>query len=269
MVELYHWHNEPLLIGGLLGTAYAYSLFTGPLRGRCFGQRPLPAHCPWCFYGALVLFYLTVGSPLDALGEGFLFSAHMVQHNLLMYACPPLFLLGLPSWMVDDVFVRQPWLRKLTHAATRPLVAGICFSFVFSVWHLPSLYEPALRIKWLHMLEHLTMLLTSLQMWWGFLAPSRLVPKFHTGTQIVYLFALMVAQLPLFAVLTFESEVLYQTYEWAQRVTPLSAHEDQVLGGLIMKIANMIVSLGLLAGIFLTWEQSQQAHPTRVRTALA
>ena len=269
MVEFYHWHNEPFLIGGLLLLAWAYALFTGPLKETYFGNRPVAKHCPWCFYGGLVLFYLTVGSPLDALGEGFLFSAHMVQHNLLMYACPPLFLLGLPEWMVDSAFVRSDRLRAVLAFLVRPLIAGFCFTFVFSVWHLPALYEAALQVKWLHMVEHLTMFVTSVQMWWGFLAPSRLVPRYHTGTQIIYLFALMVAQLPLFAVLTFESEVLYDTYLWAQRITALSAHEDQVLGGLIMKIANMVVSLGLLAKIFLTWEQTQHIEPTRLRTLTA
>lgn len=266
MVEFYHWHNEPLLVGGILLFAWAYAMLTGPLRERWFGRRPLPPHCPWCFYGSLVLFYLTVGSPLDALGEGFLFSAHMVQHNLLMYACPPLFLLGLPEWMIDAAFVRFGGLRKAVHVLTRPVFAGFCFTFAFSIWHLPDFYEAALQIKWLHMVEHLTMAATSLQMWWGFLAPSRLIPRFHTGTQIIYLFALMVVQIPLFAALTFESQVLYDTYRWAQRITPLSAHEDQVLGGLIMKVANMVVSLGLMAKVFLTWERTQQVEPTRLRT---
>lgn len=264
-VELYHWHNEPLLIGGLLFLCWAYAVLTGPMREVLFGDRPLARHQPWCFYGSVALFYLTVGSPLDALGEGFLFSAHMLQHNLLMYAVPPLFFLGIPEWMVDRWLSGAPKARAVLRWLTQPVVAGFCFTFVFSIWHLPALYDGALRVKWLHVAQHILMLATSLQMWWGFLGPSRLVPSFRAGTQLIYLFAMMVAQLPLFAVLTFESSVLYDTYFWAQRITSLSAHEDQVLGGLLMKVANMVVSLGLMGMIFLTWERRQHGDTLRAR----
>lgn len=262
MVTWYHWHTEPLLVGGLLLAGWCYAMLLGPLRERWFGRRPLSPHHVPCFALALIVFYLTVGSPLDALGEGFLFSAHMVQHNLLMYVVPPLMLLGLPSWLVDTAFSRWPWLRASCRFLVHPLVAGATFTLVFSLWHLPSLYEWALRQKTVHAVEHLSMFASSLLMWWGFLAPSRLLPAYHAGTQLLYLFALMVAQIPLFAVLTFAGEVLYVTYEWAPRVTALTPHEDQVLGGLIMKIANMVISLLLMGWIFYNWERQQNRRMT-------
>ncbi|MFO8027726.1 MAG: cytochrome c oxidase assembly protein, partial [Opitutales bacterium] len=86
-----------------------------------------------------------MGSPLDALGENFLFSAHMVQHNILMYVCPPLFLLGLPAWLVDGAFLRQRWLKQITKFLVHPIIAGVSFTLVFSLWHIPFLYEWALH----------------------------------------------------------------------------------------------------------------------------
>jgi putative membrane protein len=258
MVSWHHWHNEPLLVGGLLCFGWLYALLVGPLRRVLFGEVHFPATRACYFAAGLVVFYITVGSPLDALGEGFLFSAHMVQHNLLMYVVPPLLILGLPSWMVDTALNRWPVAHKALWWLTRPLLAGATFTLIFTLWHLPVLYEAALRSKPLHAFEHLSMLLPSMLLWWGFCTTSARVPRYQPGTRLLSLFALMVAQLPLFAVLTFASDPLYPTYQWAPRLSVLSPHEDQVLGGLIMKIAGMLVSLVLMGHTFLTWQQESE-----------
>jgi cytochrome c oxidase assembly factor CtaG len=66
----------------------------------------------WWFYSSLVIFYLAVGSPLDQIGERFLFSAHMLQHQLLVYPAAILFLLGLPAWMIDPLLAARPCARE-------------------------------------------------------------------------------------------------------------------------------------------------------------
>ena len=262
MISLYHWHTEPFLIGSLLALGWVYALMVGPLRTRMFGPWPLPRKEIGCFSAGVVMFYLSVGSPLDALGESFLFSAHMVQHNLLMYVCPPLLLLGLPTWMVDTALRNRPGLEQLTYRLTRPVTAGVIVTLTFSLWHLPSLYEAALRVKWIHITEHLTLFFPCLLMWWAFCSPSKRVPSLSPGSQLIYLFALMVAQLPLFAALTFHGGVLYPTYAYAPRLLGLSAAEDQILGGLIMKIANMLVSLALMASVFYRWDRASRQPET-------
>ncbi|HTT55812.1 MAG TPA: cytochrome c oxidase assembly protein, partial [Opitutaceae bacterium] len=84
MIDWRHWHNEPFLIGGLIFLGWLYAILTGPLRARLAPGLPYPVWPAIKFYAALVIFYLTVGSPFDQLGERFLLSAHMVQHQLLM-----------------------------------------------------------------------------------------------------------------------------------------------------------------------------------------
>ena len=66
----------------------------------------------------------------------------------------------------------------------------------------------------------------------------------------------MIGQIPVFAYLTFSGEVLYATYEYAPRVMPLNALEDQILGGILMKVVNMAMSLILFARAFYQWNQS-------------
>ena len=45
---------------------------------------------------AVALFFVALASPIGVLAKGYLFSAHMLQHLLLVLAVPPLVWLGLP-----------------------------------------------------------------------------------------------------------------------------------------------------------------------------
>eukprot|EP01041_Mallomonas_annulata_P033543 gene33543-biopygen25809 len=97
MIDWSHWHNEPYLVGGLVLLGWLWAVLAGPLRARFAPTgEPFPRAQAWSFYTALVVFYLAVGSPLDQIGERFLFSAHMLQHQLLIYPAAIFFLLGLP-----------------------------------------------------------------------------------------------------------------------------------------------------------------------------
>ena len=136
MIDWRHWHNEPYLVGGLIFLGWLYAILTGPLRARLEPNVPYPTRHAVKFYAALVIFYLAVGSPLDQAGERFLLSAHMVQHQLLMYPAAVLFLLGLPEWLVRPVTSARS-LHGLLWLKTRPLVCGALFVVTFSVWHLP------------------------------------------------------------------------------------------------------------------------------------
>jgi putative membrane protein len=135
-----------------------------------------------------------------------------------------------------------------------PLVAGFLFTFVFYAWHVPSFYEWALQSKVVHTVEHLTMWGTSVLMFWPLLSRSQLIPASGWGLQILYLCLLMVAQIPLFGILTFAENPLYPTYEYAPRlIEGFGPLEDQVFGGLLMKVANMILSLIFIGRAFYLW----------------
>jgi len=247
-----HWHTEPLLLALLIGTGWAYAILTGPLRTRLFPGETLVTRKAVCFYAGLALAYLTVGSPLDQLGEDFLFSAHMVQHMLLVYAIPPLLLYGLPGWLADAALAWTP-LRKLWRVLAHPVFAGMLFTFLYTVWHVPDAYELALRKKWAHILEHWLMFGPALLMWWPILSPSTRLPAMGYGLRMLYVFVLMIGQLPVFAFLTLSDTVLYPTYEFAPRIFDITPLQDQILGGLIMKVTNMGVSLLVLGISFYRW----------------
>lgn len=255
-----HWHTEPLLLLSLILTGWLYAVGTGPLRKHLAGNAPYPVSRVIAFYSGLIFLYLAVGSPLDQLGEDFLFSAHMVQHMLLIYVSPPLFLFGLPYWLIDPLF-KPLTLRKIFRFLTHPVSAGILFSLLFAIWHLPVLYEAALRDKSIHVLEHILIFFPALLMWWPIISPSRVLPPQNYGIRILYIFLLMVAQLPVFGALTLAQEVIYPTYEFAPRILDITPLQDQVLGGIIMKVTNMLVSLIVLTASFLYWYQETESQP--------
>lgn len=272
MISIWHWHTEPLLIGGILAVVWVYAVLVGPLREWIAPYALFPRKEAWFFGASVVVFYIAVGSPIDALGENYLFSAHMFQHNLLMYTSAPLLIRGIPGWLFDGLLERSPsWIVSLTRFTLHPLVAGFAFTFVFCVWHFPALYEAALHNKAIHALEHLTMFVTSVMMFWPILSPSNIIRRSNPGVRVLYLFVLMVAQIPLFGILTFFPEVLYPTYEFAPRVIPdFGPLQDQVLGGLLMKVANMVVSLVYMGAAFYEWNATQEREMNnRVRASRA
>ena len=251
-----HWHTEPLLLITLLGVGWLYALAIGPLRKRIASQEDFPFLCCILFYTGLVVTYLAVGSPLDQLGEQFLFSAHMLQHMLLIYASTTLFIYGTPTWLIDWL-LQAVFLRNVMRLLSHPACGGLLFTFVYTVWHVPALYELALHDKRMHILEHWTMFSLGLIMLWPYLSKSRLVPRHSFGVRMLAIFLLMVGQLPVFAFLTFAGEAIYPTYIWAPRIINLDPLNDQILGGIIMKVVNMGFSLTMLAITFYQWSISE------------
>jgi putative membrane protein len=258
MIDWRHWHNEPYLIGGLVLLGWLWALAAGPYRERLAPGAAFPRRHAWYFYSSLVLFYLSVGSPLDQVGERFLFSAHMFQHQLLMYPVPVLFLCGLTPWMID-VPLDRPALRGTLRRVFSPLGCGAVVTLVIGVWHAPSLYEWALEDKLVHVIEHLCFFAASVLFWWPLLSPSKAYPPISYGSRMLYLLCLEITMTPLFAYVTFSPDVLYPTYEYAPRlVATLNPADDQLLAGVMMKLVSMIVSVAAIAICFYRWSATHR-----------
>ncbi len=267
MIEWTHWHNEPILIGGLIFLGWLYAILAGPLRARLAPEQPYPFHHALKFYAALLCFYLAVGSPLDQVAERFLLSAHMLQHQIIIYPAAVLFLLGLPDWMIRIVTGR-PGLRPILRVITAPLVCGIVYTAVMSGWHMPLLYDLALQNRPIHILEHFSMFGAALCYWWPLLSPSTEYPRAPYGTQMLYLPAVIIGMTPVFAYITFSQDVLYPTYEYAPRISSLSAYGDQLLAGSMMKLIGMSVAMIAFAVSFYRWYQAtEKKHPALGKAA--
>ena len=252
-----HWLTEPFLLLSILFVGWAYAIAAGPMRSRIAPEEAFPLGASIRFYLGLIIIYIAVGSPLDSIAELFLFSAHMVQHMLLIYVAPTLLIYGMPAWLIDAL-IKYLKLTPLLRLLTNPVCGGLLFTFVFTLWHIPTLYELALIDKRIHILEHFTVFTLGILMLWPFMTLSKLVPRRSFPIRLISIFLLMVGQLPVFAFLTFAGEAIYPTYAWAPRIIDLDPLNDQILGGIIMKVINMAFSLTLLGLCFYHWAKNEE-----------
>lgn len=251
----WEWRHEWGLIAILVFVAAGYLRLmraTSAATGETYGRGPMLR-----FMGGLLLFYVAAASPIDRIGEEYLFSMHMVQHNIFMYMVVKLLFAGIPAAVADYWYHRSPRLRRVYDLVSQPILACLAFNLTFTLWHIPFLYDWALQDRGVHNLEHLTMIGTALMLWlpvWGPVRERR--PSYPM--QIMYLIAVAIAQIPVFAYVTFSPVVLYPTYEMAPRLTLLSAAADQQLGGVLMKINGMLVLFGAFIGVAMAWYRSEQ-----------
>jgi putative membrane protein len=247
------WNLQPsVLIGMGLWTA-AYLLITGRWRKhRAWGDAP----SGWrqaAFHVGTLVGTLALISPLDELGDEFLFSAHMVQHLLLLYVAAPCWLLGAPDWL-SGLALRGTWLR-FARQLTRPPLAFATFAGTLLLWHVPSIYGLAQDYEGVHIAEHLMYLGAGLVGWWPIMGPaSGALPRPTAPVRMLFLFALALPCSLLGAILTFAQSPLYSHYVQAPRAFGLSVVADQRLGGLLMWVPThmlLLLCLTIIAGRWL------------------
>jgi putative membrane protein len=250
-------HADVVFGVGLLALAYAVAWTRGPRTAF---------RIPALFMVALLVLLVALNGPLHDLSDHYLFSAHMVQHLLLTLVVPPLLLAGTPRWMADAIVGRPrrgAWLGALAHGVTRPVPALALYAVALIGWHLPGPYGAALEHHRLHVIEHLVLIGTAILAWWPVLSPSRVLPRLHYGTQILYLFAFGIPMTVVAAMITGAEDALYPFYAAAPRLFGLTALADQRLGGLIMWIPAGLIPLIAFTVIFFRWVavEADEANP--------
>lgn len=219
------------------------------------------------FMAGVVLLFLALDGPLHDLSDDYLFSAHMIQHMVLMMAVPPLWLLGLPPWLLDGV-LRRRTVRAIARFLTAPLIAYGIYNVIFAGWHLPTLYNTALEHHPLHIVQHLMFIGAAVLMWWPVVNPVPELVRMQTPTRILYLFALGIPMSFVSAMITFSEKILYPFYAAAPRIFGLSAMDDQQLGGVIMWVPGMIVFWTAITVIFFRWATRENREEWRERELL-
>jgi cytochrome c oxidase assembly factor CtaG len=237
------WVGRAPVVVGLTAGALLYTAGWRRYRRRLPARLTRP-HLA-AFLGGLACVCLAIASPLDEAADTLL-SAHMVQHSLLFIVAPALLLVsqpllpllrGLPgSWRRSLVapLLRQRSLRAVAHALVHPLAALLLSSVIFWSWHLPALYQLALRLPPVHLVEHASFLAGGLLFWYPVVQPWPSRSRWPRAAMIPYLLAADVQNTVLAAVLTFSDRVLYPFYQFHSPATQAAALNDQVLAGVIM-----------------------------------
>ena len=259
-----HWHGHPDVLLGLAILEGAYLLGVGPLRERYgLADSVEPRQVATFTLGVLVIFFSLL-SPIHILSDRYLFSAHMLQHVLLTLVAPPLFILGTPDWLIRPL-LRPNLMFRLARLATHPVPAFALFNVAFAVWHIPGLYNLSVTNHGFHIAEHILFIATAVLMWWPIASTMPELPRLSYPLQMLYLILLSIAQIIVFAPITFAREPLYQWYVDAPKVWPLSPVVDQQLGAIIMKIGGGILFLTLMIVAFFKWF-SQEEEKTAAAT---
>jgi len=206
------------------------------------------------FAGGVVATLLAIASPVDTF-SGFLLTAHMVQHMLLLMVGPPLLLLGqpvlpilrgLPRWIFKDAlgpFLGCRELQSAGRAIVHPVVSWLALAFTIVVWHLPAAYELGLRSQSWHEVEHACFFLAAVLFWWPVVGVWPGHPVEPRWGMVPYLALADVVNTGLSAVLTFSDPVIYPSYRLAPRLWGISALADQATAGVIMWVPGSIAFL--------------------------
>jgi putative membrane protein len=228
------------------------------LRARTLARagRPVPRWRIASFAGGVLLFAIGLAPPLEHRAEE-LFVFHMVQHVLLGDLAPLLFVLGLTGPLLRPLLALRPVaaLRWLAH----PLVALPLWTVNLYLWHVPALYESAVRNDAVHALEHLSFFTAGALMWAAVVEVLPGPAWFGTAAKLGYVVAVRLLETVLGNVFIWAGSPFYGVYDDGTELYGISPLRDQGLAGTVMMIEGSLVTLGAIAWLFLRWgEESEQ-----------
>ena len=262
------WNWNPLILASLAlaGLAYVRGLFhlNTAVRARLFGRLRYAA-----FAAGIVTLFIALISPFDILDDQ-LFSAHMVQHLVLLMIAPPLLILGRPALACFWAFplpgrraIGRVWIRSgLKHAVDlvmSPIFVWLLCSAALWFWHLPGPYGWALGSESVHAFEHVCFFLTSLMFWSLVLEPLGR-RRMDYGSTLLFVATFGVQTGLLGALLTFAGRPLYAAHLSTTAAWGLTPLEDQQLAGLIMWIPASLIHLTTLGVLFVVWMHTAERH---------
>jgi cytochrome c oxidase assembly factor CtaG len=227
------WHLHALPVVFVIAALAAFV----PAFARTRRLRPEAA--PWTraalFAAGLVVMAVPLMSPLNAAGERYLISAHMLEHVLLADAGPALLVLA-----VRGPLARAVLPRPVPEVLLRPPVTFAAWVAVIGVWHLPALYDRALTHPWLHDLEHVSFACVGLLVWTQIIDPAgsgRLRPAGRLAFTVAVFFAGQV----LSDALVFSFHPYYPAYaDQPGRLFGISPLADQRAAGLVMAVEQLL-----------------------------
>lgn len=243
--------SRKILLAGVAFAGITFAVGWARLRQR----RAARFHQLVFQFAGLLFVGLALLSPIDRYAASS-FIVHMIQHELLiMAACPclllanplPVYLWGLPGGLrrsLGRTLAPAGALRTLLQTVTRPRAAWTLFVASLWFWHHPTVYDAALRLSWLHDLEHTAFFVTGLLFWWPIVEPApHLDAHLSPVGRILYLMFALLQNAALSGLILLSPTVLYPHYETVAPLWGLSPLEDQLWGGFVMWVAGSMMYL--------------------------
>jgi putative membrane protein len=204
--------------------------------GRGAGPRQAAA-----FAACILVLLAALVSPIDDLGERYLFSMHMTQHILLGDIAPLLLLLALSRVIMRPATRRLQSIERRLGRLASPVTFIALWLALLYFWHIPALYDAALEHPLVHALEHATFFTAGVTVWWPLIQPVPMRHRLSGLGTFAYIGGAKIGLGILGLFLTWSGSVVYGYYEHVPRIWGLSAVQDQNVGGAIMMVEQSLV----------------------------
>lgn len=267
---------SPYFLVFVIGIGVAYYLITGSYRHKFGGDVKPTIRQQIAFYVALILLYLVKGGPVDLLSH-IMFSAHMTQMSIFLLIIPILVIKGIPVWIWKKVFYANG-LKNILKLMTHPLIAIIMFNLIFSLYHIPFVFDFSKTSQLTHVSINVILFILALCMWWPVMTPIKELDRMSPLLKIGYMFGNGALITPACALIIFATNPLFAAYSsdgaWMQAMSlcvptsvlngiatslsgpemfsPMSTVEDQQLGGIIMQTVIQILYAWVIGRVFFT-----------------
>ena len=278
---------SPYFLTYILALAFVYILITGPYRHK-FGNHGKPTvKQQTYFYTGLLLLYIVKGSPVDLLSH-IMLSAHMTQLAIYFLVFPIFIIKGIPVWIWKKV-IELPIIKPCLKVFTNPIIALVLFNLLFSVYHMPTIFNFSKSSQLVHSSISMIILFSAFMMWWVVIAPIKEYDKVPPLVKMGYIFGnaalitpacvlIIFATTPLFAAYTSDGawiqamslcvpgdvlQGLVPDLSGAEMFSPMSTMEDQQLGGIVMQTLITIIYGTMLGRVFFNWynKESHEIDP--------
>jgi putative membrane protein len=258
------WNLDPVEIVALAVPAALYTRRIATLAAR---GRGVPRWRIASFAAGLAIVAVALVSPIDTIGESRLFSVHMFQHLLIGDLGPLFVVLGLNGPILRPLLA-HPTLRRLRVLA-HPLVALPVWALNFCVWHLPALFDAALRNDAIHALQHTLFFVCGCLLWAALLEPLPGPAWFSAPWKLPYVLAMWLVMLVLSQVFLWSGHVYYPPYAADPRLWGLGVLDDQRAGGGVMLVESSFTMLPALVWVLLQVLRQSEARQQLIDAGVA
>ena len=269
------WTFSPLLLFGILLMAGLYLYWS---------KFKITPQSGW-FFGGIILLFVTLSSPLHFLSEGYLFSAHMAQHMLLLLVVPPLLLAGIPKSFLSRYFKKDFRLS--------PALCWLSGVAIMWFWHIPAVFNATMQTSagipicgiaagpfaaFLHGAQNISLIVVGMLFSWPILSPlkSQRLPNL---SGMAYLFSACLGCSLLGLGITFSSTLLYSAYgspidltgaaHLVRQTWGISPQADQQIGGLLMWVPGCIIYVSAAMFLLGRWFGEEKDNVRRGRPAMS
>jgi putative membrane protein len=257
-----HWFSDPLVLVplALFAGIYVWRFLQARKEEGGRGAGPLQA---LAFAGGMLVLLAALVSPLDGLGEDYLFSAHMFQHVLLGDVAPLLILLGLSRVIMRPATRRLTSIERGLGPLASPAAGLVAWLVLMYLWHLPALYDAAVAHPLVHLLEHVSFFAAGVALWWPLIQPVPMRRRLTGMQPVAYIGTAKAGLAALGIFLTWSTTAIYPYYEDTPRIWGLSPIEDQNVAGVIMMVEQSLTLVLVLVALFVRMLQQSERDQLR------